>query len=82
VVGEGYIVIWVLGCRDEKIEQGVGYFTPKMLMPSLRNHYCPLVKTAGRGRKGSMWSKVGEVVATLAGCVGEIARGIGLGLQN
>jgi hypothetical protein len=29
-----------------------------------------------------MWAKIGKVVAVLAGCIGEIAQGAGLGLQN
>ena len=34
VVGEGDTIVWVLGCPDEKIEWGMGYFTP--------NHRCCL----------------------------------------
>ena len=29
VVGEGDMVVWVLGCQDEKIRQGPGILTPK-----------------------------------------------------
>ena len=51
-------------------------------MMSPCNHHCLLVKTTGSGCEGGMWAKISEVVAVLAGCVGEIARGAGLGLQN
>jgi len=44
-------------------------------MTSPRNHHCPLAKTTSGGREGGMWAKISEVVAVLAGCVGEIARG-------
>ena len=47
MVGEGDMVVWVLGYQDEKIKWGVGYFTPKSLMLSPCNHYHPPVKTTG-----------------------------------
>ena len=34
VVGEEDMVVWVLGCQDEKIEWGMGYFT-------LNHQWCP-----------------------------------------
>jgi hypothetical protein len=51
-------------------------------MTSPRNRHCPLAKTTGSGCEGVMWAKIGKVVAVLAGCIGEIAQGAGLGLQN
>jgi hypothetical protein len=51
------------------------------MMP-LRKRYRPPIKTKDGVRKGHMWAKIGKVAAVLAACVGEIARGAGLGLQN
>jgi hypothetical protein len=57
VVGEGDTVVWVLGCWGEKIEWGVGYFTPESPMMSPCNHYRSPIKTKDGGRRGSV---VGE----------------------
>jgi hypothetical protein len=82
VVGEGYIVIWVLGCRDEKIEQGVGYFTPKLPMPSPRNHYHLPIKTEDREHGRSVVGE-GDIVAWVLGCWDEkIVRGWGISLPK
>src|SRR5882762_5981531 len=65
VVGEGYTVVRVLGCQDEKIEWGVGYFTPKSPMTSQRNHYRLPNKTKDGGCGGSVVGEGDTVVRVL-----------------
>src|SRR5882672_11421599 len=62
VVGEGDTVVWVLECRDEKIEWGVGYFTPESPMMSPRNHYRFPVETEGGERGGNVVGEEDAVV--------------------
>ena len=55
MVGEGDAVVWVLGCWDEKIEWGVGYFTPKSpMMPHAINIAHPLKQRMG-DMEGVWW---------------------------
>jgi hypothetical protein len=67
VVGEGDMVVWVLECRDEKIEWGVGYFTPESPMMSPRNHYRLPIKTKDGGCERSVVSE-GYMVVWILGC--------------
>jgi len=62
VVGEGDTVVWVLECRDEKIEWGVGYFTPESPMMSPRNHYRFPVETEGGECGGNVVGEEDAVV--------------------
>jgi hypothetical protein len=54
VLGEGDMVVRVLGCRDKEIEQGVGYSTLKSPMTTPRKRYRPPIKTKDGGRRGSV----------------------------
>src|SRR6266436_5562312 len=70
VVGEGDTVVWVLECRDEKIEWGVGYFTRESPMMSPCNHYGLPIKTKDGGRGGSVVGE-GDTVVRVLGCQDE-----------
>jgi hypothetical protein len=53
-LGEGDRIVRVLECRDEEIEQGVGYSTLKSPMTLPRKRYRPPIKTKDRERRGSV----------------------------
>jgi hypothetical protein len=67
VLGEGDTVVWVLGYRDEEIEQGVGYSTLKSPMTTPCKRYRPPIKTKDRGRRGSVQGE-GDTVVRVLGC--------------
>jgi hypothetical protein len=82
VLGEGNTVVWVPGCRDEEIEQGVGYSTLKLPMTPPRKHYWPPIKSKDGGRRGSVRGE-GDTVVRVLGCQDEeIERGWGPSPSN
>ena len=76
-MGEVDIVVWVLGYWGEKIEQGVGHITPKLLTPSPHNHNCPPIKTKDRGCGGCLVGEEDTVVWVLGYQDKKIERGVG-----
>ena len=67
VLGEGDRVVRVLGCRDEEIEQGVGYSTLKSPMTPPHKRYRPPIKTKDMERRGSVLGE-GDTVVWVLGC--------------
>jgi hypothetical protein len=76
VLGDGDTVVWVLGCRDEEIEWGVGYSTLKSPMTPPHKRYRPPIKSKDGGHRGSVLGEGDTVVRVLGGRDEEIERGV------
>ena len=75
-MGEGDTVVWVLGCRDEEIDQGVGYSTLKSPRTPPHKRYRLPIKTKDVGCRVSVLGEGDTVVRFLGYRDEEIEQGV------